>query len=289
MVKVGYIFNGTHFRGEKGILQQGSIVSSIFINIYLNELDILINRYKLSFDSGINKNINKVILNSKINVKKQKKLNIISTNKIDNELKRLFYIRYAAEFIIGLDCDMMTAKIILENITNFICDILKLDLKYKHIMNFRHNRTFFLGFIIKGFAFNKRPICTNTNKQGAEFRVTSRPSILFPMKIILDRLVEKGFIRKSKYGMKSTSLRRLIHYSLYNIIEYYNSIYRGFAYYYKICTFHSLLRRLHYILKISCILTIALKMKLKTIHKVIKRYGMDLNIIENNVSISFVK
>jgi len=122
-----------------------------------------------------------------------------------------------------------------------------------------------------------------------KFRVTSRPNILFPMKKVLNRFVEKGFIKKSKYGNKPTSLRKLIHYPLYNILEYYNSIYRSLAYYYKICTFHSPLRNINYILKTSCILTIALKMKLKTIHKVIKCYGNDLNINENNAKISFVK
>jgi len=68
MVKAGYIFNGTHFRGENRTLQ-GSIVSPILVNIYLNELDVFINEYKLSFDSAINKSKNKIFCNNKINVK----------------------------------------------------------------------------------------------------------------------------------------------------------------------------------------------------------------------------
>jgi hypothetical protein len=164
---------------------------------------------------------------------------------------------------------------------------LKIELKSKQVINFRHDWTIFLGFIIKGSPFKKWPI--RTNKRGVKFRVTPRPCILLPMKSILSRLVDMGFIIKGKYGIKPTSLRRLIHYPLYNIIDYYNSIYRGFAYYYKISTFHNPLRNLNYILRTSCLLTIALKMKLKTIHKVIKRYGKDLNIIENQAGISFVK
>jgi len=68
MVKAGYIFNGTHFRGENGTLQE-SIVSPILVNIYLNELDVFINEYKLSFDSVINKSKNKTFCNNKMNVK----------------------------------------------------------------------------------------------------------------------------------------------------------------------------------------------------------------------------
>jgi len=279
MVKAGYIFNGTHFRDEKGTFQE-SIISSILINIYLNELDMFINEYKLFFDSVINKN--KTFFNNKINVKE-----IILIKKVDKDFKRLFYIRYANDFIVGLDCDILTAKIVTENIIDFLRNILKMKIKHKQIINFRYNRTIFLDFIIKGSVFNKKFI--QTNKQGEKFIVTTRPSILFPMKKVLDRFVEKGFIKKSKYGIKPTSLRRLIHFSLYNIIEYYNSIYTSLAYYYKICTFHNPLQKINYILKTSCILTIALKMKLKTIHKVIKCYGNDLNINENNTRISFVK
>jgi len=65
MVKAGYIFNGTHFKSEKGIFE-GSIISSILTNIYLNELDVFINKYKLSFDLVIDKSKNKIFCINKI-------------------------------------------------------------------------------------------------------------------------------------------------------------------------------------------------------------------------------
>jgi predicted transcriptional regulator len=109
------------------------------------------------------------------------------------------------------------------------------------------------------------------------------------MKRLLNRLLEKGFVKRKKSEYKPTSLRKLIHHPLYNIVEYYNSVYRGISAYYQVCTYHSPLRNLYFIMKTSCALTIALKMKLKTIRKVMKIYGPDIKVNENKVTLSFVK
>jgi len=109
------------------------------------------------------------------------------------------------------------------------------------------------------------------------------------MEKIYKKFVETGFIKMKDNVIKPTSLRRLVHHPLYNIIVYYNSIYRGIANYYRVCSNRSYLNNIHYLLKVSCALTIALKMKLKTIHKVMKRYGKNLTINENKARISFVR
>lgn len=209
-------------------------------------------------------------------------------NRIGKDFRKIHYIRYVDKFIVGLDCDLSTAKIVVQNINRFIMDRLKMQLKQQQIVSFKHKQTLFLGFIIKGSAFSNRFI--RTNVKGKKYKeVVPCPLILIPMKRILDRLVLKGFIKYNKNGYKPKSLRRLIHNSLYSIIEFYNTIYKSFAYYYKICKFRNTLRSLNYMLKISCALTIALKMNLKTIHKVMQVYGPNLTAVENKVEISFVK
>src|SRR5215467_11721677 len=113
-----------------------------------------------------------------------------------------------------------------------------------------------------------------------------QPIIFFPMNRFLNELLKKGFIKKKRHEVIIISLFKLIIYFFYNIIEYYNSIYICISTYYKICTFHNFLRKLYYILLKSCTLTIALKMKLKTVKKVIKIYGKNLTINENNSKLS---
>jgi len=105
MVRAGYVFQGSHFPTMKGS-PQGSIVSPLFANIYLNKLDLYMSQYKKDFDRGLTKRKNKIMRNSrnKMSMKEVRKLNIISTDLNDGEFRRLFYIRYADDFIIGVDC-----------------------------------------------------------------------------------------------------------------------------------------------------------------------------------------
>jgi hypothetical protein len=66
-------------------------------------------------------------------------LNIISTNIADKEFRRLVYIRYADDFIVGLNCDILIAKVTADIIADFIRDTLKIELKSKQVINFRHD------------------------------------------------------------------------------------------------------------------------------------------------------
>jgi len=287
MVRAGYMFQGTHFPTIKGS-PQGSIVSPILANIYLHKLDAFIHSYKESFDKGIVKRKNKIMRNlkRKHTLKVARKLNLISVDVTDSEFRRLFYIRYADDFIIGVDCCESDAKLVMLDIQKFLNDILKMQLSFKEIIKFKHNKTKFLGFYIKGIPYKERPL--SVNKLGIRRRIVPRPLILFPTEKIYRKLKETGFVKYNKNIFKPTSLRSLIHHPLYNIVEYYNSVYRGIANYYRVCSNRSLLNNVHFALKTSCALTIALKMKLKTIRKVMKRYGRNLNIIENGAKISFV-
>lgn len=61
---------------------------------------------------------------------------------------------------------------------------------------------------------------------------------------------------------------------------------RGILNYYSLATNYSKLAgKIHYILKYSCVLTIASKMKLATKKKVFKKYGKDLNILNEKKKI----
>ena len=241
MVKVGYVFKSIDYKNENDMVKS-SINNSILFNIYLSKLDEYMEKIKSNF--------------------------------FDEGFKHFYYIRYANDFIVGLDCNKLTATNVLKSIITYISNILKIDLIDSYINNFKHQRTNFLGYILKG-SYSKK-----------KFKKHSYSVILLPKQKILNKLIEKGFIKKN---LKPTSLKRLIHYSIKRIIEYYNSIYINISTYYRICTFCNSLKNIYYILKTSCALTIALKMKLKTIKKVYKIYSKNLIIYENNLKLSFIK
>lgn len=283
MVKAGYVYKGTHYHLDKET-PQGSILSPIFSNIYLHELDIFIKNLKLNFDKGIEKKKNK--LYRKLDVKEARKRMIISRDQMDDSFKRLNFVRYVDDFIIGIDGSLNDAKEIGNKVTEFLKNILFFEIKRYTIKNFCKEGDKFLGFIILGWKTKSRKLIDTKKGKQLAFH---RPKILIPIEEILDKLNSMGLVRKYNNDFRGTAYRKLVQHPLYNIVEYYNSLYRGIANYYSIAYDIHSLRNLNYILKVSCCLTIALKMKLKTISKVIKKFGKNLTIKENGSFIKFIK
>lgn len=74
----------------------------------------------------------------------------------------------------------------------------------------------------------------------------------------------------------------MIHFTSDQIVNHFNSISRGIYNNYSFVNKTGSLGRIHYILKYSCVLTLASKLKLRTKKQVFKKFGRDLRIINNN-------
>lgn len=78
----------------------------------------------------------------------------------------------------------------------------------------------------------------------------------------------------------------MIHFTNDQIVNHFKSISRGIFNYYSFVNNTGSLGRIHYILKYSCVLTLASKLKLKTKKQVFKKFGRDLNIIVDNKKVA---
>lgn len=78
----------------------------------------------------------------------------------------------------------------------------------------------------------------------------------------------------------------MIHFTNDQIVNHFKSISRGIFNYYSFVNNTGSLGRIHYILKYSCVLTLASKLKLRTKKKVFKKFGKDLNIIVDNKKVA---
>lgn len=289
-MKAGYVFDNKLHRVKLGV-SQGSIISPILSNIYLHYLDVYMSSLKVRFDIGKRRRANpeytRIIRKGKHSARIARKNRIIPLLMNDEKFRRLHYVRYADDFIIGIDASKEQANEIYTNVKNFLMETLQLDIKdSSKIVNFKTERTMFLGVELKG---SRKDLVPTIKYLGRKARSPLRPLIIMPMEKVRMKLVEYKFVKKIGKVYKPVCCGRLIHHDLHQILSYYNSIYRGLCGYYFVCMNRALLGNIHYFLKYSCALTIARKMKLKTKRKVFKKYGSSLSITSRGKTLQFIK
>ena len=289
-LKAGYMFQGQYYSPDLGT-PQGSIVSPILCNILLHGLDQFVLNLQKDFDVGTRRKTNpiwrKLTLNGQINEVHDK--NIGSRLHNDSSYKRLKYVRYADDFLIGIIGSRADCVSIRENIHDFLLNNLKLNLNLDKtkITHARNNSAHYLGTDIKITPLNKRPLRIVTRGNSTyRMKTNTRPLLMAPIKKLVNKLTEKGF---AKNGGIPTRSARFLHFETNQIVNHFKQIWSGLSVYYSFADNYGSLGRIHYILKYSCVLTLASKLKLKTAKKVFTKFGKDINIRDkdNNIIASF--
>ena len=281
-LRAGYLFQGKYFSPELGT-PQGSIVSPILCNILLHHLDEFILGLKKDFDKGTRRRTNpqwrKLTRLGRLDLVHE--MNISSRLANDQNYKRLWFVRYADDFLIGIigsrtDCIEIRSKIY-----DFLLNELKmtLNLDKTKITHARENAAHFLGTDIRLTPLNKRPFRLVTRgKQTYRTKTNTRPLLYAPIKSLVNRLEAKGF---AKHGGTPTRFTKMIPFEESQIVKHLYQIWLGLSAYYSFADNYGQLGRIHYILKYSCVLTLASKLKLRTAKKVFAKFGKDISIKDN--------
>lgn len=282
-LRAGYLLQGQKFSHELGF-PQGSIVSPILCNILFHGLDEYVLSLKENFNIGTRsksnperKNITRVG-----NVLEVHNKNIGSCLQKETSYKRLVYVRYADKFLIGIIGSLADCNIIRDKIFLFLQNELKLNLNLENskITHAKFDSAHFLGTDIRMRPLHKKPsrlvIRVNSRYQS---KFGKRPQLLAPINKIVNKLVEKGF---AKPGGKPTRFTRMIPFETHQIVNHFNLMWRGFSNYYSFAENYGKMGRIYYILKYSCVLTLASKLRLFTAKKVFAKFGKNTNIIVNN-------
>jgi len=273
MLKAGYIEDWRHKPSLAGT-PQGGVISPLLANIFLHELDsYVMEEMKPDFDSGKSKRMNRAYQKLRDAVYKARKAGetvkakalLILRNKLpsrdpkDAGYRRLVYVRYADDFMIGIIGTKREARDVKRKVGGFLQEMsLTLSDTKTKITHATKGRARFLGYDIH-----------KHNGKHPHRYLSGRIQLNVPQ----DRIAH--LMRRYMRHGKPIHRRELAHGSLPEIIRLYDSELRGYYNYYRLASNVShRLNHLRFIMQRSLSKTIANKMKLTTA-KVYKRYGIN--------------
>lgn len=299
-LKAGYVEDWTFHNTYSG-MPQGGIVSPILANIYLDKLDKYVKEYIRHFDMGTKrrpgKESNDLANERKRTVRKLKKIKdgtekaalvarlkaieqeraaFPSGDEMDGSYRRLKYIRYADDFILGVIGSKEDALRIKEDIKSFLSESLALELsEEKTLITHTGKSAKFLGYEIT---------VTRTNHQRRDVQgrlrrtYGKRVRLNVSMATLRDKLLEYGAmeikLRNGKEVWKPKCRSGLIFNDDLEILDRYNRETVGFCNYYLIANNCVVLHNFRYIMEYSMYKTFAGKYR-STVRKINKKYRLN--------------
>jgi len=215
--------------------------------------------------------------------KRQAKRKMIHVPFIDRKRKLLMfsYTRYADDWVILTNANEKVCEEIKKLLTDILRKELRLELSDEKTKITDLNKKFvrFLGFTFKN---TPSMIQTRKGKNGKKFKARTPlgPRIGIDHERVMKRLEENQIITKKRKGKKQKTRHVEIYCALkdWEIVTKFTQIIRGiFNYYYYSLTGKSDLHKYYYLLKYSCLKTLAHRLRMSTL-KVTKKYGGELNI-----------
>lgn len=258
----GYIedLGNIHNWAEVGT-PQGAILSPLLCNIYLNTLDTYMETLKKKFEKGekrkksseYNKLANKIKYwrakgQDKSRPREYREIvtSMLNTPSMvrDDTYVRIHYVRYADDFVVGIEGGHEVAKQVLECIREYTERELQLKLHpdFTGITKYTQRQVRFLGFKIssphiKGII--KPYEVMRTKGKTVRRRKKIRIRVYMDTEKVIKKLIARGIIKKKTahwnhqrktYG--GTFVGNLVNLDHKDIIVYYNSVIRGIHSYY---------------------------------------------------------
>jgi len=296
-LNAGYIENWKFHNTYSGT-PQGGIVSPILANIYLDKLDKYMKEFQDKFDKGEHRKRNeqtqilwnerrrilaklevvkdeaeKAELIRQYKANRKESVNYPSGDEMDVNYKRLKYVRYADDFLIGIIGSKQDAMTIKEDVKNFLNEKLFLELSdEKTLITHTEDSAKFLGYEISVRKSNT----TRRSANGALRRAyNKRVRLMIGEDTVKKKLLEHRTleikIHNGKEQWKPKSRASLVSNDDLEILDKYNKEIRGLYNYFSLANNCNVLSKFSYIMKLSMYKTFAHKYRTK-VRKILKKY-----------------
>jgi RNA-directed DNA polymerase len=308
-VDIYNLVNSKFEQGEK--MPQASILNFLLANIFLHRLDVWVEKVLLfEYNGFIVKRVNPehhMLVNSHVGgafrnilfATKQTKFQAAARkssfllDKVCQEQvmqdnikhcttgfnsRKLWYVRYADDVLLGLIGPKVDAFAILEIIKVLIVKKLKIEM-YSQKSRVKHHSdgVTFLGYHLFG-KYNRQ-----FNVSRKPYYLSSRIKFSIPILRLIEKYAEKGFLRRAEKSKRLKYVGRRVDKFIYffcdnTVICKFNAILRGLSDYYSGSDYPAALNELYELLRRSCALTLAHRYKLKSVKSAIIRWGKNLTI-----------
>jgi group II intron reverse transcriptase/maturase len=254
---------------------QGGIVSPILSNIYMDRLDKYVEKQLLpAYTKGDQRKPNEAynaLLNEAARLKRKGRLpeaievrrraqQLPSIDPHDPDYRRLKYVRYADDWLIGYIGTKEEAEEIKQQVRLFLQNELKLELSEEKTL-ITHARTETARFL----GYHLSTMQANTYRPHGKRYVNGKVELRIP-----DDVLTKKSERYLKNG-KPIHRTELETETAYSIMSRYQSEYRGLVEYYQMANNLNRLGRLRWIMEQSLTKTLAAKLKI-SVPRIYKRY-----------------
>jgi group II intron reverse transcriptase/maturase len=287
MLEAGYMEEWAYHKTYSGT-PQGGVVSPLLANIYLNELDQYVNNQIIpKRTKGTLRRVNPTYHRLSERMRRLRKAGkkeearkaraelqrLPSKDTQDAGYRRLKYLRYADDFLLGFSGPKEEALEIKEEIRKFLQDHLKLELSQEKtlVTHARTERARFLNYEIQTAHVDDQ------RSRGGTWFTHNRRSTNGSIVLRIPRDVIEDKCRLHMSNGKTVHRKDKLEDSDFTIINTYQNTYRGLVNYYTFACNLGKLAKLKWIMEQAMTKTIARKHK-TSVKKVYKKYRTKVTI-----------
>ena len=204
---------------------------------------------------------------------REERNNYPARNEMDSSIKRLKYVRYADDFLIGITGNLEDCKTVKEDIKNYLNEALKLELSdEKTLITNAQKPAKFLGYDV----FIRRCNDLRKDKYGKTVRAFGHKPVLYlnfetMRKKLFDYKAARIAVVNGKEVWKSIVRTYMLNLDDLEIVSQFNAEIRGFYNYYSIANNSYVINSFYHIMSYSMYKVFANKYK-SSVKKILLKY-----------------